>query len=305
VAPKGRIRLGAHASIAGGISLAVDRAHADGGECLQVFTRNARGWTSPPLPHEEASAFRRASRARGLPAIAHGSYLVNLATEDALLRGRSLAAVVEELRRCAALGIGCLVLHPGSHPSPKKGLRLVARALDDVHQETRGLSARICLEVTAGQGNSLGHRLEHLEEIVSRCRAPQRLGICLDTCHLFAAGYDVSSAKGMRAVLDESVRRFGVRRIRCFHLNDSVGPLGCRRDRHAEIGKGMLGLLGLRALVNDARFAGKPAVLETPHPENYAHALALLRGLKRPVPAPPRRRPSPLGRLALAPEAAL
>jgi deoxyribonuclease IV len=301
----GRVRLGAHASIAGGISLAVGRAHADGGECLQVFTRNARGWTSPPLPKEEARAFRRAARALCLPAIAHGSYLVNLATEDRVLRRRSLAAVVEELRRCAALGIGCLVLHPGSHPSLEKGVRLIARALDDIHEETRGLSPRICLEVTAGQGNCIGHRLEQLEEIVSLCQAPGRLGICLDTCHLFAAGYDVSTARGMRAVLDESVRRFGVRRIRCFHLNDSVGPLGCRRDRHAEIGKGMLGLLGLRALVNDVRFAGKPAVLETPYPERYAEALALLRGLKRPVRAKGPRRPGPAVRLAQPPQVAL
>jgi deoxyribonuclease IV len=273
------MRLGAHTSIAGGISLAVGRAHADGAESLQVFTRSARGWTSPPLLEAEARAFRRGVRARKLSPIAHGSYLVNLATEDSLLRARSLAAVVEELRRCAQLAIPCLVLHPGSHPDVRLGLRRVAEALDDIHAETEGLAARICLEVTAGPGNCLGHRLEHLEEVLSRTGAPGRVGICLDTCHLFAAGYDVSTARGMTAVLDESIRRFGRRRIRCFHLNDSVGALGCRRDRHAEIGKGMLGLEGFRALVNDARFAHTPAVLETPAPERYRRTLQRLRAM--------------------------
>jgi deoxyribonuclease-4 len=282
-----RLLLGAHTSIAGGASLAIGRASADGGECLQLFTRSARGWTCPPLPEAEARAFRRAARKTSLRAIAHGSYLVNLATEDSLLRRRSLAAVVDELQRCSALGIGCLVLHPGSHPDVLTGLRRVAAALDDIHAETGGLGPRVCLEVTAGQGNCLGFRLEHLEEILLLTAAPERVGICLDTCHLFAAGYDVSTARGMTAVLDESLRRFGRRRILGFHLNDSVGPRGCRRDRHAEIGKGMLGLAGLRALVNDARFAGTPAVLETPRPDRYRQTLRRLRGMRRKEAAKP------------------
>jgi deoxyribonuclease-4 len=289
VARSGRVLLGAHTSIAGGASLAISRASADGAECLQLFTRSARGWTSPPLPEAEARAFRRAARKTALPAIAHGSYLVNLATEDSVLLGRSVAAVVDELQRCAALSIPCLVLHPGSHPHAPTGLRRIARALDDIHAQTPGLRPRVCLEVTAGQGNCLGFRLEHLEEILLLTAAPDRVGICLDTCHLFAAGYDVSTARGMTAVLDESLRRFGRRRIRCFHLNDSVGPRGCRKDRHAEIGKGLLGLAGLRALVNDARFAGTPAVLETPRPDRYRHTLRRLRGMRRPVAPSPTR----------------
>jgi deoxyribonuclease-4 len=275
------LRIGAHASIAGGISRAVGRAHADGGQSLQVFTRSARGWTSPALDPVEARAFRRAARAHALPAIAHGSYLANLATPDPLLRRRSLAAVVDELLRCSVLGIPCLVLHPGSHPDLRTGLRLVARALDEIHAETPGIAPRICLEVTAGQGNCLGWRLEHLEEVLSLTAAPARVGVCLDTCHLFAAGYDISTARGMTAVLDESIRRFGRRRIRCFHLNDSVGPLGCRRDRHEEIGKGMLGLTAFRTLVNDGRFADSPGVLETPRPERYGMSLRLLQAMVR------------------------
>jgi deoxyribonuclease IV len=281
------LRLGPHASIAGGISQAVGRAHADGGRSFQVFTRSARGWTSPPLEADEALRFRRASRNHALPAIAHGSYLVNLATEDAQLRRRSLGAVREELGRCAALGISSLVLHPGSHPELRTGLRRVAHALDELHAEMPRDGPRVCLEVTAGQGNCLGWRLEQLEEVLSLTEEPARVGICLDTCHLFAAGYNISTPEGMTALLDEAVRRFGRRRIRCFHLNDSVGPLGCRKDRHAEIGKGMLGLTAFRVLVNDVRFRDTPAVLETPHPEHYRRTLRLLHTMVRVRPAAP------------------
>ena len=275
------MHVGAHASIAGGISQAVARARADGARSLQVFTRSARGWASPPLDPGEAHAFRRAVRAHRLPAIAHGSYLVNLATEDSLLRRRSLAAVREELRRCAALGIPVLVLHPGAHPDMPRGLRRVAEALDALHARTDRRGPCICLENTAGQGNSLGFRLEQLEEILARTAEPERVGVCLDTCHLFAAGYDISTARGMTAVLDESIRRFGRRRIRCFHLNDSAGPLGCRRDRHAEIGKGKLGLTAFRTLLNDPRFLRTPGVLETPFPERYGNSIRLLRTMVR------------------------
>ncbi len=285
------MRLGAHTSIAGGISQAISRAHADGGRSLQVFTRSARGWTSPPLLEAEVLSFRRQARAGALTPIAHGSYLVNLATEDPLLRERSVSAVVDELQRCAALAIPSLVLHPGSHPDVRAGLRRVARALDDIHARTPGLRPRVCLEVTAGQGNCLGWRLEHLEEILLRTSSPSRLGICLDTCHLFAAGYDVSTRPGMTAVLDESIRRFGRRRIRCFHLNDSVGPLGCRKDRHAEVGCGAMGLRGFRALINDERFRHTPAVLETPRPDRYRATLRRLQSLVQGPPPHPQRAP--------------
>jgi deoxyribonuclease IV len=275
------VRLGAHESVAGGLSLAFGRAAAHGARSLQIFTRSARGWSAPPLEAEEGRAFRRAARTAGVPAIAHGSYLVNLASEDPLVRGRSLAAVREELLRCEALGIRSLVFHPGSHPSLRRGLRLVARALDELHRELPGLSARICLEVTAGQGNCLGHRLEHLEEILARVGTPGRVGVCLDTCHLFSAGYDLSTESGTEAVMDEAVRRFGQRRIRCFHLNDSLRPRGARVDRHAEIGRGRMGLRPFRFLVNDARFQRTPAVLETPDPGRYARGLRLLHSLIR------------------------
>ena len=275
------MRLGAHESVAGGVSLAIRRAAEHGARSLQIFTRSARGWSAPPLLAAERRAFRRAARAAEIPAIAHGSYLVNLASEDPLIRGRSLAAVREELARCEALGIRSLVFHPGSHPSRRRGLRLVAQALDEVHQGLPGLRTRICLEVTAGQGNCLGHRLEDLEEILARVSAPGRVGVCLDTCHLFSAGYDLSTESGTEAVMEEAVRRFGQRRIRCFHLNDSLRPRGARVDRHAEIGQGTIGLPAFRFLVNDARFHRTPAVLETPNPRRYATGLRLLHSLIR------------------------
>ena len=146
------------------------------------------------------------------------------------------------------------MLHPGSHPSRGRGLSLVARALDEVHRALPELRARVCLEVTAGQGHCLGHRLEELEEILHSVGAPGRVGVCLDTCHLFSAGYNLSTERGTGAVMDEAVRRFGRRRIRCFHLNDSLRPRGARVDRHAEIGRGQMGLPAFRFLVNDARF---------------------------------------------------
>ena len=275
------MKLGATESVAGGVSRAFGRAEEHGAHAVQIFTRTARAWSAPPLAASECRAFRKAARASGVPAIAHGSYLVNLATEDVRLREQSLLAVLDELQRCEALGVPSLVFHPGSHPSPQLGLRLAARTLNEVHQALPDLRTRICLEVTAGQGNCLGHRLEQLEEIVARVDAPERVGVCLDTCHLFSAGYDLSTELGTEQVLDEAVRRFGLRRIRCFHLNDSQRPRGARVDRHAEIGKGQLGLAAFRFLVNDPRFAVTPAVLETPHPHRYGRGLRLLHSLVR------------------------
>ena len=275
------MKLGATESVAGGVSRAFGRAEEHGARSVQIFTRTARGWSAPPLAPRERRAFRRAARISRVPAIAHGSYLVNLATEDVQLRERSLLAVIDELQRCEALGVRSLVFHPGSHPSPRRGLVLVARTLDEIHRSLPSLRAHICLEVTAGQGNCLGHRLEQLEEIIARVDAPERVGVCLDTCHLFSAGYDLSTESATEAVIDEAVHRFGRRRIRCFHLNDSLRPRGARVDRHAEIGKGLLGLAAFRFLVNDPRFRHTPAVLETPRPDRYARGLRLLHSLVR------------------------
>jgi deoxyribonuclease IV len=273
--------LGAHESIAGGVSRAFARAEAHGARSLQIFTKNARGWSAPPLPDAEAAAFRAEAERSGLPAVAHGSYLVNLATEDAAHRERSIACVTEELTRCERLGVRLLVLHPGGHPDEARGLRLIAEGLDEVHARTRGFAARLCLEVTAGQGNCLGWRFEHLAEILSAVKAESRIALCLDTCHLFAAGYDLSTERGYAQVMDACDRVVGLGRVACFHLNDCKKGLGCRVDRHEEIGRGAIGLTAFRCLVNDPRFQDTIGVLETPIPERYAHALQLLHSLVR------------------------
>ena len=214
-----------------------------------------------------------------MPVIAHGSYLCNLATPDAAIREKSIACFLDELRRVESLGCEGLVFHPGSNPNLAQGLELVAAALREVIAATPGFKSRILIEVTAGQGACLGHKFEHIAELLERVGAPKRLGVCLDSCHLYAAGYDIGTAKGYEKVMKELDRIVGLREVRAFHLNDCQKPLGCRVDRHAEIGEGTLGLQTFERLVNDARFAKTVAVLETPQPERYAHSLKVLRGL--------------------------
>jgi deoxyribonuclease-4 len=244
------------------VSQAFARAEEHGARSLQIFTKNARGWNAPALSDPERRAFRAEARRTGLPAIAHGSYLVNLASEDPVLRERSLTCVTEELTRCNRLGISFLVIHPGSHPDERRGLSLVA-------------------EITAGQGSCLGWRFWHLAEILSQVAREDRLGVCLDTCHLWAAGYDLSTERGYEKVMAECDATLGLERVRCFHLNDCKKPLGCRVDRHEEVGKGSIGREAFRCLVNDARFDNTIGVLETPFPERYGQTLRLLESLRQ------------------------
>jgi len=273
--------VGAHESIAGGVSQAFARAEEHGAKSFQIFTKNARGWKAPPLTEGERQAFRAEARRTRLPSIAHGSYLVNLGTEDPALREKSIACVREELTRCEQLGIAYLVIHPGGHPDEALGLRLIAHGLDEVHQATPRFKTKIALEVTAGQGNCLGWRFEHLAEILSQVSREARLALCLDTCHLHAAGYDLTTPRRYEGVMADLDRLVGLARVRCFHLNDCKKPLGCRVDRHEEIGQGTLGLAPFRALVNDPRFTDAVGVLETPFPERYPEAIRLLNSLRR------------------------
>lgn len=273
--------IGAHESIAGGVSRAFARAEEHGARALQIFTRNARGWSAPALTEDERRAFHAEAERTGLPAIAHGNYLVNLATEEPAHRERSIACVAEELTRCERLGIPYLVMHPGTHPDERRGLTRIAQGLDEVHARCPRFRARICLEVTAGQGASLGWRFEHLADILAQVGQEDRLGLCLDTCHLFAAGYDLSTVRGYESVMDACERLLGLSRVRCFHLNDSKKPLGCRVDRHEEPGKGAIGLTAFRCLVKDVRFTHTIGVLETPYPERYGENIRLLESLGR------------------------
>lgn len=260
-------RLGAHLSIAGGLPRAVDRAVASRCEALQIFTKSAGQWRARPLPPDEIALFRQRIAASGIrPVVAHNSYLINLATAQPALRAQSIAALGEELDRAEALGLDGLVMHPGSYTSGTEadGLRLIAEALDRLLDERPHAKTRILLEHTAGQGTNLGHRFEHLAEIIDRLDATPRVGVCLDTCHLLAAGYDICSPEGYAATFEVFDRIVGLGRIQAFHLNDSKKPCGSRVDRHEHIGKGCLGLEPFRMLLNDRRFPAHPMLLETP-----------------------------------------
>ncbi len=272
--------IGAHESVAGGASRAYERALDDGAESLQIFTRNARGWRTTPLDPDEVRAFRDAGRSSGLCCVAHGTYLINLGSNPGPIRTKSVACFAEELRRCHALAIPFLIAHPGANEDEKRGLSNIAHGIDEAYGRAGKVSTRVLLEVTAGQGVSLGHRFEHIAEILSRCRHQGRVGVCIDTCHLYAAGYDIASEAGYHRTFDELDRLVGVRRIKAFHLNDCKKPLGCRVDRHENIGKGTLGLAPFKRLVNDPRFDRCPAVLETPSPEWYRKSIKLLKRLR-------------------------
>ena len=260
-------RLGAHLSIAGGLPRAVDRAVASKCEALQIFTKSAGQWRARPIPAEEIALFRRRVRETGIqPVVAHNSYLINIASANEALRAQSMAALGEELDRAAALGLDGLVMHPGSYTSgsEQQGLDLIADGLRVLLEARPRARTRVLLEHTAGQGTNLGHRFEHLAYIIERLKKSRRVGVCLDTCHLLTAGYDMCSDAGYDATFAEFDRLVGLDRIKVFHLNDSKKPCGSRVDRHEHIGKGCLGFGPFRRLLNDPRFAGLPMLLETP-----------------------------------------
>jgi len=260
-------RLGAHLSIAGGLPRAVDRAKASRCEALQIFTKSAGQWRARPLPQEEIDLFRRRVTETGIgPVVAHNSYLINLAAALPSLRQQSIESLREELARAEALGLDGLVMHPGSYASGTEhdGLRMIADGLARLLDERPDGRTQILLEHTAGQGTNLGHRFEHLAEIIDRLGGTPRVGICLDTCHVLTAGYDICTEEGYRQTFEAFDRIVGLDRIRVFHLNDSKKPCGSRVDRHEHIGKGCLGLEPFRRLLNDARFSGLPMLLETP-----------------------------------------
>jgi len=263
-------------SIAGGYFKAVEAAAALGMNCVQLFTKNNNQWRAKPLLPAEVEAFRAALNSSGvrLPC-AHDSYLINLASPDPELWEKSLGAFVVELERAEALGLVGVVMHPGSFVASTEtaGLKQVIKALNRIHKSTRGFTVETWLETTAGQGTNLGHRFEHLARIIEGLADPARVGVCVDTCHIFAAGYPLGSPGDYAATFVEFDRIVGLDRIRAFHLNDSVKDLGSRVDRHARIGGGKLGLEPFRLLLNDPRFAQIPMYMETPKGEEEGESL--------------------------------
>lgn len=254
-------------SIAGGLHNAFVEAKRVGGDCMQVFVKNQRQWRGKRLADEDVRLWNEAAARTAIaPVIAHATYLINLASPDEALWQRSIEAFVDELVRCERLGIACLVAHPGSHVGAGEpfGLRRIARALNEIHRRTRGIRVQTLLETTAGQGTALGGPFEHLGAILARVREGERLGVCLDTCHVFAAGYELSDPEGYAATMASLDRAVGLSLVRCLHVNDSQREKGSHVDRHAHVGKGRLGRAAFRNLVNDPRFAGLPMIIETP-----------------------------------------
>lgn len=256
--------LGAHEPIAGGVSTAFARAEADGADCVQVFTRNARGWTAKPLDGDEVKRFKGEAKRTGMPVAAHSSYLINAASMDREVRKKSWAALAEELHRVDQLGIPFLIFHPGSNEDKDKGVELVAKAMERALEKVPG-KARLLVETTAGQGSSLGWRFEELSAIRAALpkAAKRRTGVCVDTCHLYAAGYDLTTQHGYGQTLQELDEQVGLPNVLAFHLNDSEKALGSRVDRHAHIGRGKMGLSPFRFLLNDPRFAKTPGFVES------------------------------------------
>jgi deoxyribonuclease IV len=263
---------GSHLSIAGGMHNALLEAEKLGMSTVQVFTKNQQQWRCKPLSSEAIADWKRERDRLGWArTVSHDSYLINLASTKPAVRRASIGLFVEELSRCSALGIPYLVTHPGAHlgEGEAKGLKLVAKALDEVHQRVRADGVLTCLEITAGQGTSLGYKLEHLAEIIALVKSPERLGVCLDTAHLFAAGYDFRGRRyaAFRRAVESTI---GLERVKVLHLNDSKKDLGSRVDRHEHIGLGKIGLDGFRPIVRDRALRNIPKILETPklkHPD--------------------------------------
>ncbi len=259
--------LGAHMSIAGGYHKAVERAHQCGCDCVQLFTKNNNQWAAKEMTPQQSQQFRQALTQWGLShPIAHDAYLINLASPQRTLWRKSIDAFVVELQRAETLGIRYVVAHPGAYTtsSEGRGLRRIVRALDEIHAQTRQIRARCLLETTAGQGTSLGWRFEQLATILGGVKDPDRLGVCFDTCHVFAAGYPMKTERQYHATIKALDATIGIGQIQAFHLNDSRRELGSRVDRHEHIGCGKLGLQPFGHLLNDPRFRKIPMYLETP-----------------------------------------
>ena len=254
-------------STAGGFHRAVELASAAGCDCVQIFTKNNNQWKAKPISEADAEKFRQALSESGVRhPLSHASYLINLASPNEELRAKSVDAFVVELQRAGQLGIPFVVMHPGSFTTSDEatGLETISRSLNEVHQKLEDWSAICLLENTAGQGSNLGNDFQHLQAIIEEIDQPERVGVCFDTCHAFAAGYAMETKEDYAATVSAIESTFGLQRLKAFHLNDSKKPFGSRKDRHESIGKGEMGLEPFRHLMNDPRLEQIPMYLETP-----------------------------------------
>lgn len=258
--------VGAHVSIAGGVSQSPARGHQIGCDCIQIFTKSSRQWAAKPYPAQEIAAFKKALTESGIKkVVAHDSYLLNLGAPDEKLRKRSVEGLIDELERCEALGVPYLIAHPGSHVGAGEaaGITTIARSIDEAHKSCAGFETRLALEITAGQGSNLGCSFAQMGRIFEAVKENDRLRLCFDTEHAFAAGYDLRSREGYERAFAELDQHIGLKRLVAFHLNDSLKPLNSRVDRHEHIGQGHLGTEPFKRLLHDQRFFGLPMCLET------------------------------------------
>ena len=260
--------LGAHMSIAGGVSQGLDRAASIHTNAVQVFTKNNRQWAGPPIDAADVERWRTQMPALGIDyAVSHASYLINLASPKEDIWEKSVAAHQDELMRASAYAIPHVVLHPGSHTGSgdEAGIARVAAALNQIHEQTPGCADTVtCLEIMAGQGNALGRTLAQLRAMIDLVEDKRRVGVCLDTCHAFATGYDLRTADGYTAFMAEIDRDLGIDQVKVWHFNDSKGKLGSHLDRHTHIGEGEIGSEGFSFILNDPRWDGIAMLLETP-----------------------------------------
>ena len=258
--------LGTHVSTAGGVDKSIERGKELGCTAIQIFVKNNNQWFGRPQTEEEIKLFLKTQKESGIFVFAHAGYLINIASPNLDLHEKSLKSLIDELIRCEALGLPFIALHPGSHlqQGEEEGIKKAVKTLDAAFQETKGSKVKILIETTAGQGTNLGYKFDQIAEILRLSKHPDRLGVCFDTCHSFAAGYDIKSKEGYNSTWKEFDRIIGIKNLMAFHLNDSKGDLGSRKDRHEHIGKGFLGIEAFKMLLNDPRFKDLPMVLETP-----------------------------------------
>jgi deoxyribonuclease IV len=285
--PKGAVMIfGAHCSTAGGFHMALKRGGLITAQCVQIFVKNNMQWAGKPPSPENLALYANELATNAFSCVfGHTGYLINLAAPDSQNRDRSIQSLIQEIQFATSLGLPFLVMHPGAHlgVGESTGFKQIAAGLNEAFAATKASPVRIALENTAGQGTCLGHRMEHFAAIYERVKRPERLAVCLDTAHLFAAGYDIRTRKGWETPLREIQRSIGLKQILAFHLNDSKTELGSRVDRHAHIGQGHIGKKGFRIVVNDLRFKNHPGCLETPKSDDLHEDqanLAVLRSLQ-------------------------
>lgn len=277
--------LGAHTSTSGGVSKSVDLAEKLSFTAMQIFTKNNNRWFQKQLEEKEIEAFKTKLNNSNIKfVVSHDSYLINLCGTDKEILRKSRVALLDELERCELLGIPHLNFHPGSHlgAGEDDGIKLIAESINIVHNKTKGYKVSSMLETTAGQGTAIGYRFEQLQQIIDLVEQKERMTVCIDTAHIFAAGYDIKDSKNFKEAIKEFDEIIGLDRLKCFHLNDSKKPLGSRVDRHEHIGKGFIGEEGFSNIMNDERLREIPKILETPKGKEQLEDLEnlkMLRGL--------------------------